>query len=312
MINVLYPKNIQMDEEKIINWCLWLWHQPEDWTINGSRIELDKLPNLYLKDDIRYQYNQWSSSDCTIYGSIGAISDLFNYEFSAEEIDEINEESYKRGRTRWAGWYVQSAVKLVCQRWNERHKDQTVAYYYISKYETDVIEKVLKKNYTLVTGYNGSSLYKKDRDDNLQIDNNDWWEYSYGHCIDVIWKDNRKSCKDSYKWRKSKGRDSNIYWFIPNFSDCKSWHNGFYLIVQEDEDKIEDKKRLNKMKNLIDNIDEHSDALIPLDSQMRESTHDKEYQEQLHIVNETLRKLKSMNEKKRTDIEKELSKYFIS
>ena len=60
------------------------------------------------------------------------------------------------------------------------------------------------------------------------------------------------------------------------------------------------------------NIDEHSDALIPLDSQMRESTHDKEYQEQLHIVNETLRKLKSMNEKKRTDIEKELSKYFIS
>lgn len=66
------------------------------------------------------------------------------------------------------------------------------------------------------------------------------------------------------------------------------------------------------MKNLIDNIEEHSDALIPLDSQMRESTHDKEYQEQLHIVNEALRKLKKMNEKKKKDIETELSKYFIS
>jgi hypothetical protein len=64
------------------------------------------------------------------------------------------------------------------------------------------------------------------------------------------------------------------------------------------------------MKNLIEKIEEHSKELIPLDSQMRESTHDEEYQKQLHVVNEALRKLKTMNEKKKTDIEKELAKYF--
>jgi hypothetical protein len=64
------------------------------------------------------------------------------------------------------------------------------------------------------------------------------------------------------------------------------------------------------MKNLIDKIDEHSDILIPTNSEMWENTNDKEYKEQLHIVNEALRKLKDMNGGKREDIERELSKYF--
>ena len=298
--------------KKNINWCLGLGNTPDDWIMDGDSIKLRDLPTLYLKDDKRFEYNQGNSNDCTIYWSIGAISDLFNYEFSADEIEEINEESYKAWRSRGAGWYVQNAVKLVCKWWNERHKDKTVAYYFISKYETDVIKTVLEKNYTLVSWYYGSSSYQKDRDDNLQIDNKDWWETTYWHCIDVVWVNWKKTCKDSYKGRKSKGRDNNYYGFIPNFWECSNWHNGFYLIVPEWEEEIEDKKRLNSMKNLIDNIEEHSDALIPLDSQMRESTHDKEYQEQLHIVNEALRKLKKMNEKKKKDIETELSKYFIS
>ncbi len=298
-----------MEEEKI-NWCLGLGNTQDDWIMDGDSIKLKELPTLYLKDDKRIEYNQWKSNDCTIYWSIWAISDLFNYEFSAEEIEEINEESYKAGRTRWDWWYVQNAVKLVCKRWNERHKDQTVAYYFITKIQTNVIEEVLKKNYTLVTWYYGSVAYQRDRDDNLQIDNKYRWETSYWHCIDVVRKGGRKTCKDSYKGRTSKGRDSNYYWFIPNFGDCNTWHNGFYLIVPEWEQEIEEKKRLNKMKDLINNIDIAIDVTLPLNSQMRESTHDEEYQNQLHIVNEALRKLKNMNVKKKEDVEKELSRLF--
>lgn len=301
-----------MDENlETINGCLWLWHTPQDWIMNWNSIELKKLPTLFLKDDERYQYNQWSSADCTIYWSIGAISDLFNYEFSAEEIEEINEESYKRGRVRGEWWYVQSAVKLVCERWNERHKDKTVAYYYISKYETDVIEQVLKKNYTLVTWYYGSSAYQKDRDDNIQIDNKYRWETSYGHCIDVVWKDDRKTCKDSYKGRTSKGRDNNFYGFIPNFSDCNTWHNWFYLIVQEDEEKIEDKKRLNKMKDMINTMIETTEKAIELNSKMRESTNDTVYQNRLHTANEELRFILRCHNIKKDDIERELARYII-
>jgi len=299
-------------EEEIINWCLGLGNTPDDWTMDGDSIKLRDLPTLYLKDDTRFEYNQGNSNDCTIYGSIGAISDLFNYEFSAEEIEEINEESYKAGRVRWEWWYVQSAVKLVCKWWNERHKDQTVAYYFISKYETDVIEEVLKKNYTLVTGYYGSYSYNKDRDDNIQIDNKYRWETSYWHCLDVVWKDDRKTCKDSYKGRTSKGRDSNSYGFIPNFADCNTRHNGFYLIVPEGEQEIEDKKRLNKMKNMINTMIETTEKAIELNSKMRESTNDKVYQERLHTANEELRFILRCHNIKKDDIERELNKYFKS
>ena len=297
-------------EEEIINWCLGLGNTPDDWTMDGDSIKLRDLPTLYLKDDTRFEYNQGKSNDCTIYWTIGAISDLFNYEFSTEEIEEINEESYKAGRTRGEWWYVQSAVKLVCKWWNERHKDQTVAYYFISKYETDVIEEVLKKNYTLVTGYYGSSSYNKDRDDNIQIDDKYRWETSYWHCLDVVWKDDRKTCKDSYKGRTSKGRDSNFYGFIPNFADCNTRHNGFYLIVPEGEQEIEDKKRLNKMKNMINTMIETTEKAIELNSQMRESTNDTVYQNRLHTTNEKLRFILRCHNIKKDDIERELNKYF--
>jgi hypothetical protein len=76
---------------------------------------------------------------------------LWNYEFSQEEIDTLNEESYKKGRIRGEGRYVQSAVDLVCKYWNTKNPDKTVAYYRIRKRETDKIKQVLEKNYNLCT-----------------------------------------------------------------------------------------------------------------------------------------------------------------
>jgi hypothetical protein len=64
------------------------------------------LPALHIQDDIRFEYNQGSSLDCTLYSSFGAISDLMNYEFNEQEIKEIVAMSYVRGRPQGKGWFT--------------------------------------------------------------------------------------------------------------------------------------------------------------------------------------------------------------
>ena len=155
-----------MEEE--INGCLWLWHTSQDWELSAE--ELYKLPKLFPQNDKRFYYDQSWTSDCTIYSALGAISDLWDYEFSQKEIDEVNEMSYERGRTRWGWWYVRDAVKLACDYWNEKNPDKTVAYYYITKHETEKIRKILELWYNICTWFMGNWTYMKDREDNGQID----------------------------------------------------------------------------------------------------------------------------------------------
>ena len=88
-----------MDE--IQNGCLGTGVQNTDYLIDGFE---DKLPTLYDQDNIIYEYNQYtqdrSKQSCTIFSAIGAISDLFNYEFPLSEIKEIDEKSYTLGRVK--------------------------------------------------------------------------------------------------------------------------------------------------------------------------------------------------------------------
>lgn len=298
---------------EIKNGCLGDGHTDDDYVISWEMIYA--LPELETQDQIIFEYNQGNSSDCTIYAALWALSDLFNRELTQEQIEETNEESYKRWRTPGEWRKTKDAVDLSCDMRMKRYPNEKVVYYRIANRWDDEIKKVIEKNYTLCTSFNGNSEYQKDRKDNGRIDNSHTWPFSYWHAVGLIEREGKKFVKDNYKWRKENWRFTNIYEIVPEISTLKRdgcWQNYSYLIVKVKDEKEEDIKRLNKMKNLIDKIDEHSDALIPLDSQMRESTHDKEYQEQLHIVNEALRKLKKMNEKKRTDVEKELAKYFIS
>jgi hypothetical protein len=57
------------------------------------------LPKLFTKDEIRFEYNQanaWSSVSCTIFAAMGMLSDLINYEFTEQEMKEVDELSYLR------------------------------------------------------------------------------------------------------------------------------------------------------------------------------------------------------------------------
>ena len=279
--------------EDIENGCLWLWEQDTDYTL--CEWFEDNLPELVKQDEVRFFYNQyinsWSKLSCTIFAAVGMLSDLFNYQFSYDEIKEIDELSYTRWRIKWQGWYVQSAVKLVADRWNNNkrltEKYGKVAYYRISKYDDEVIQKVLDKLYTLDTNYQGNKKYWEDKKDWV-LDGTDFWPATYGHSVDVISYDWKRSVKDSWSTNK-------IYELKHKISEIKCYGSFLYLYTKVAEDSLEDLKRLNEMKTL-------TERMIEDNSVMWHLTNDWEYKTKLHDMNEKHRaKLK--------DIEEQLKRY---
>jgi hypothetical protein len=275
------------------NWCLGIGEQITDYML--CEWDLDTLPELTKQDEVRFQYNQWAWSwsqvSCTIFAAAWMLSDLKNYEFSEAQLKEMDELSYTRGRIRGQWWYVQSAVKCVADRWNESDlskKHWKVAYFRIGKYDNDIIQWALDKNYTLDTNYNGNSKYNQDYKADWILDGTDFWASTYGHSIGVI-NQNWKNCiKDNYY-----GRKYNIYELKNKIGDIKCY--GSFLYIYTNVENLEEIKRLNEFKTLLQNT-------IELNSQLWHKTNDKNYQSILHYMNEK-------NRKKIEDIEVELRKY---
>jgi len=273
-------------EEKEQIWCLWLGEQSTDYQLcNGDS---DLLPTLVRKDEIRYEYNQyknkWSYVSCTIFAAVGMISDLFNYKFSYDEIKEIDELSYERWRIRWQWWYVQSAVKLVADWWNEK-MERKVAYYRISKSNDSIMEDSLDKLYTLDWNLCLTKEYNEDKKD-WMIDGTEFWNKTSWHSVCIVKKEWQRSVKDSgsvsYYWLKNKLSK------ITNF-----WHY-FYIYVPVN-DNLEEIKRLNEFKSALL-------VAIEQNSKLWNLTNDKNYQSILHYTNEK-------NRAKVKDIDTELKKY---
>lgn len=292
-IELLSHKYFAMEEE--LNGCLWLWAENTDYLLTGS--EADWLPDLVQQDDKIIEYSQSGTPHCTLYSAFGAVSDLFNYEFTKQEIDEIVEESYKRGRIRWQWWYVKSAVNLVADYWNEKHSNLwKVAYYRISLYDTEMVDKILSKNYTLCSGYNGNATYNNDYKADCVLNGVKFWTSTYGHAVSWIWRNGNRYIKDNYKGRKNWKLSTNIYKVEHTPSELVSWWTYFadaYLYTKVS--NLEEIKRLNEFKTIIIQAIENNSSL-------RHLTNDKNYQNLLHNMN-------IENRKKLEDIETELKKY---
>ena len=231
-----------MEENKL--WCLWDGAESRDYLL--CEWDTDLLPTLVKKDEIRYEYNQykysWSYVSCTIFAAVGMISDLFNYKFSYDEIKEIDELSYTRGRVRWQWWFVQSAVKLVADWWNER-MDRKVAYYRIAKTNDSIIEDALDKLYTLDWNYCPTKEYNEDKAD-WMLDGTEFWKQTNWHSVCVVKKGWQRSIKDSgsvpYYWVKNKISQISNYW------------PSLYIYVPVN-DNLEEIKRLNEIKTECNN-----------------------------------------------------------
>ena len=283
-------------EEKLELGCLGIWESPEDYVLcNGDS---DLLPKLYKKDEIRYTYNQyinkWSYVSCTIFAAVWMASDLTNYQFSYDEIKEIDDRSYDNPkyphiRKRGEGWYVKYAVDLVQTRWNERpelvKKYGKLAYFRLSKYDDEIIEDVMDKLYTIDWNFCPTKKYNEDKQD-LMIDGTDFWYNTSGHSVDIVKKSWQRSVKDSgsipYYWLKHKLSDLTNYW----------QYFYVYTIVNDWEEEI---KRLNELKTKVVQA-------IDLNSQLWHLANDTSYRNLLHEMNDA-------NRKKLDDINRELKKY---
>lgn len=275
-----------MAKEEVL-WCLGDWAENTDYVLcNGDS---DLLPTLVKKDEIRFSYNQyknsWSYLSCTIFSAVGAMSDLQNYEFSYDEIKEIDELSYERWRIRGQWWYVQSAYKLVADRWNERHPDKPVVFYRISKYDNEIIENAINNLYTIWWNICPTKERWEDKKD-WMIDGTDFWTNTNWHAIWVVNLDWQRSVKDSWSMP--------YYWLKNKLSAITNFWANLYVFVPVN-DKLDEIKRLNEFKtNLL--------LAIETNSKMWHQTNDKNYKGILHYMNEK-------NRKKVEDIDKELKRY---
>lgn len=285
-------------EEKTM-WCLGIWEADTDYQL--CNWDIDLIPNLVKKDEIRFEYNQWnqewSRNSCTIFAAIWMLSDLINYEFSLKEIKEVDELSYQPNpkyhtRTRWGGWYVKDAVDLVADRYNNSklsEKYWKVAYYRISKYNNDIIENVIDKLYTIDWNHWLTAEYNKDRKD-WMVDGTNFWINTNWHSVDIINYHWQRSVKNSYKWT-----ENNIYGLKNKLSAITNFGEYFYVYTLVKEDTLEDLKRLNEFKSALL-------VAIELNSKLWHLTNDTNYQSILHYVNEKHRR-------KIKDIDEQLAKY---
>ena len=237
-----------------INGCLGIWEQNSDYVL--CKWDSDLLPTLYKKDEVRYTYNQyankWSYVSCTIFAAMWMLSDLINYKFSYDEIKEVDDLSYTKGRVKWQWWWVQSAVKLVADWYNNSElskKYWKVAYYRISKYDDEIIEDCIDKLYTIDWNLCPTSEYNKDKSD-WMLDGTDFWKNTNWHSVDIIKKEWQRSVKDS-------SRTNQIYGLKNKLKDITNFWNYFYVYTLVKEDNIEEIKRLNEIKSECNVLIEH-------------------------------------------------------
>lgn len=270
-----------------INGCLGIWEQNSDYVL--CKWDSDLLPTLYKKDEVRYTYNQyankWSYVSCTIFAAIWMLSDLINYKFSYDEIKEVDDLSYTKGRVKWQWRWVQSAVKLVADRYNNSElskKYWKVAYYRISKYDDDIVESAIGKLYTIDGNMCPTAEYNQDKQD-WMIDWKDFWQNTNWHSLDIICKDWQRSVKDS-------SSKLQIYWLKNKLSSITNFWSNFYIYTLVKEDNLEEVKRLNEIKSECNLLIEHLWKLYNL-------VNDTNFQWILHYTAEKLRlKIKTCNE----------------
>ena len=214
--------------------------------------------------------------------NIGMLSDLINYEFSYDQIKEVDELTYTTDnypkRTRWQWYRVKYAVWVLADRYNASELSEKywkVAYYRISKYDDDILEWALDKLYTLDWNLHLTDEYYKDKED-WMIDWTDFWTLTNGHSIDIIKKNGQRCVKDSGSNPKK-----NIYWIKNKLSKLTNFWPNLYIYVLVN-DHLEEVKRLNKIK---------SESLVAIEhlGKIYNLINDKELQKDLHRTADKLR-----------------------
>ena len=276
--------------EEIENGCLGLWESVQDYLLTWAEVE--QLPDLTEQDTQIYEYNQWTTPHCTLYSAFWAVSDLFNYQWTQVEINQMVDESYERWRIKGQWWYVKSAVNLVADYWNEHHSDLwKVVYYRLSLRDTELVDTILKKNYTLCSGYTGSADYNADYKEDWILNWVVFWTPTYWHAVSWIGREWKRFIKDNYKWRKNWKLFTNIYEVEHTPSELVAgwtYYENAYLFAKVVD--LQEVKRLESIKTECYTLIEHLGTLWHL-------VNDNNFQSILHYTANKLReKIKTCDE----------------
>jgi len=272
---------------EIYNWVLGVeWK--DDWLIWDTEI-----PRIDIMDREIYEYNQFTKSEnrksCTLFSCFWAISDLFNYKFSEEEIKELNKISYEQWRTKWKWRYLFSAVDLVREYRNTYHPKQKVISFRLSSYSEKHLE-ALEKWHTCPTVYRGNWKYNKDKNKEWYLNWTKFWKSTYWHAVWLRNTDKTWVKDSSYgsKWNKY------ALWNYKGLIGSAVYSGTSYLFVPEE--KLSESKKTIKLKQLINKtIEINSHAWILIDKQLKDTSINRETKWKIHEATEAMRNLDFIN-----------------
>jgi hypothetical protein len=110
--------------------------EQEGWAIldenahSENDFRLGAIPKKSLEDFLKntkadkpkYFYNQYTDPNtrysCTLFWSFGAVSDLTWYQFTKEDINQINKRAISLWLDPHKGWWTRKAVDLIRKWWN--------------------------------------------------------------------------------------------------------------------------------------------------------------------------------------------------
>lgn len=197
-------------------------------------------------DNIRYPLNQLALSNgrfsCTVHGMAGQLADLWNYDISVAELQEMWDKAISLGADVNKGWFFNSACDTVRRFWNERHPDMQVTSFRI-QYGDPIFMEALEKGYSLTGGYKGNNDYNIDYRDGV-LSGTDFKPSTYGHCI-RIFLDGKETVIDNYE-----GVMTNRY-RIENLKELEKngvFYTSFYLFIKKSSMTESELKRLEAKK----------------------------------------------------------------
>jgi hypothetical protein len=164
----------------------------QDWKFSSSGLaDLKPAPIQFWERRIQYNQLDVHPMSCTIFASIGAISDLTNYRFSRPQITQMVLGAKQYGFSD-DGWYINAAVDFVRKWWQQKVSPNLMSYRV--EMASDQLQQVLSKGYSVVTGYRGNNQYNNDVAADGLLDNINFGETNYGHAIRMV----RDAAKPDY------------------------------------------------------------------------------------------------------------------
>lgn len=196
--------------ENDVNWLIL-----DDNTISELDYLIGSIADVKIPENLnktRFFYNQANMRDknniylntrwsCGLFGSMGAISDLTWYEFTKDDILEIQKLAIdKFGLSVPWGMYMSKAVDCLRTWWNAKFPDNKLITFRTTIW-TDVFLEALEKNHSPVIWYRTSVEYSKDSQDNWIVDWEDFPNDWGGHLVRTNFNSEIK-IDDNYVWWK--------------------------------------------------------------------------------------------------------------